>query len=268
MMQRLLEFYFAHTPKPLPFAIKLYRKRFNLDWRPDGDPIPRLRLSLAQGRLYNAVTPENYIDLASMPGKEAMLLNYLMRNPERSIRRDVIADRIWPESSRAENPNNNLNQTVHKLRARLTGIFGKEWAKEYIQTSQSGLSLCHVDVDINQLLNQARKALTDLQKERFWMAEMHFREMKRLADPFPADFHWLPEEVNLLTSACEAWIELCKRASAHDMALAVAELGRKIDPLHERLYELHYELLLGLDLLSKAAHVRQNYETMLEELER
>ena len=265
MVRRLLEFYFKNIKKPSEFALKLYRKRFGMDYISGGETIPRLRLSLAEGRLYCLDAPDVFIDLADVPGKESMLLDCLLRTPDRSVSQEKIIDRIWPEGAKATKPRDNLYQTVHKLRARFAAITNKKLAKKYLRTSSEGHALCHVDVDLNHLLDQAKKGLADLSQNRFWMAEMHFREMKRLLDPFPVDYKWLVDESRLLAKAVVAWVDLLFRVGETERALEAVEMGLKVDPANDGLHNRRYRLYMELAMPAKAAQAKSDYERLFKE---
>jgi DNA-binding winged helix-turn-helix (wHTH) protein len=265
MVRRLLEFYFEKTKNPADFALKLYKKRFGLDYLPSGEAVPRLRLSLARGRLYCLDAPAVYIDLAEIPGKETMLLDCLFRTPDRSVSKEKIINRIWPKGGKATKPKDNLYQTVHKLRARFAAITNKKLAKKYLRTSSEGHALCHVDVDLNHLLNQAEKGLQNLSESHFWLAEMHFREMKRLLDPFPLDYAWRVEESRLIGKAALAWVDLLFKVNEIENALEAAEMGLKADRANDGLHERRYKLYMEMAMPAKAALAKSDYERLFKE---
>ncbi len=258
IMKRLMEFYLSRK-KPTSFIKTLLRQRFNFSLLPDGSPILRLKVSLAEQKIYYPHKKEKFVDLSELPGVEAKLFKLLLVRVGRNVSIQECIEYIWENPDKMKDPRNNLYVHINKLRSRFASLMDKPNAKHYLYNRAGFLSLRHVNVDQNILEEQAREALGLIRMEHWWDAELCFQRVRRLLQEFPDGYSWSKDSKMLFTDAALTWVELAQKCRNPKTTLAAAEMGLQFDPTHDYLHKIRYRMYLELNMPAKAESAKRDY---------
>jgi hypothetical protein len=262
IMLRLIKFYLSQR-NPTQLVKELLYRRFKLDVLPNGSAIPRIQVSLASKKIYIFDKADSFVDLYKFQRAEVKLIELLANRHEHKASIQDCVDYLWDDPSPKKNPRNNLYVLVNKLRSRLSKLVGKEAVKHYLVNKGGYISLDHIDVDLQILKTQAKKAMQLLKQERWWDAEMRFRRMAKTVEEFPKDYSWEQSFRRLLAKAAMTWIGLAEKCQDSQKALYASELGLRFDPVHDGLHRKRYHLFLDLNMPAKAEAAKQEYADAL-----